>query len=91
MPFLNALDTRFVFYDFAIYRADRDRMECLRWKPMLKVLHTHGTLLMPMGITWRASKEDITLYGRREDTEEGVVDVFPDKAEKSGVRGRMWY
>jgi len=54
---------------------------------MLEVLHTHGTLLMPVGITWRASKENITLDGRGKDTEEGVVDVFPDKAEKSGVRG----
>ena len=48
---------------------------------------------MPMGIAWRAGEEDITLYGRRKDAKEGVVDVFPDKAEKSGVReGRcqMW-
>ena len=43
-----------------------------------------------MGIAWRAGEEDITLYGRRKDAKEGVVDVFPDKAERSGVReGRV--
>lgn len=53
---------------------------------MVEILGTHGTRLMPVGITWRASKDNITLDGCRKDTEEGVVDVFPDKTEKSGVR-----
>ena len=56
---------------------------------MVEILDTHGTLLMSVGITWRASKENITLDGCREDTKEGVVNVFPDKAEKSGVREGM--
>ena len=53
---------------------------------MVEILDTHSTLLMPVGTTWCASKEDITLDGCRKDTKEGVVDVFPDKAEKLGVR-----
>jgi hypothetical protein len=40
---------------------------------------------MPVGVTWRAGEENITLDGRRKDAKEGVVDVFPDKAEKSGI------
>ena len=45
---------------------------------------------MPVGITWRAGEENITLDGRRKDAKEGVVDVLPDKAKKSGVR-EGWY
>ena len=83
MPLSDVSDSHFVFY-FSSYRKVTDRRECPQWKPVVKVLGTHGTMWEAMGITGPASKENIALDGRRKDTEESVVDVFPDKTGKFG-------
>ena len=86
MPFSNVSDGRFVFQDFATCRRATDRRECPWRKPVVEVLGIHGAMWVSMRITRCASEKDITLYGRRKDTKEGIVNVLPDKAKILGVR-----
>jgi hypothetical protein len=84
MPFFNVSDARFVFQYFSSYRKVAGRRERQRWKPVVKVLGAHSTMWASVEITGPASKENITLYGRRKNTKKSIVDVFPDKTRKSG-------
>jgi hypothetical protein len=52
---------------------------------VVKVLDTHGTMWEAAWITGPASKENITLDGRRKDTKESVVDMFPDKTDSEKI------